>query len=133
MSLTEREGVAGVAMLAMYADGVIMAEEDDLIRERLLQFPFFSEMDDDALGRVLSAIERHSEKVGPERLLLEASAVIGPRLRPTAYLLATEVVIADGDYAPEEDEYLQKLRKALALSDDQARSIHEAVEIRSRR
>ncbi|MEA3199787.1 MAG: hypothetical protein QOE90_1215 [Thermoplasmata archaeon] len=133
MPLTEREGVAGIALLAMYADGVIMAEEDDLIRERLLQFPFFLELDEDALGRVLAAVEAHGEKVGPEKLLAESAAAVGPRLRPTAYLLATEVVMADGDYAPEEDEYLQKLRKALALSDEQARSIHEAVEIRARR
>jgi hypothetical protein len=113
---SDREGVAGVALLAMFADGVIAEEEDEVLRDRLLQYPLFSDVDDDGLGRVLQR---------------ECAAAIAPALRPTAFLIAAEIVVADGDVAPEEDEYLALAAKALAFPEAQARAILDVVMIRN--
>lgn len=132
MIASEREGVAGIALLAMFADGVIAAEEDELLRERLLAYPLFQDLDDEGLGEVLERLERRSSQVGAGKLLDECVGAIGPRLAPTAYLLAAEIVAADGEVAPEEDAFLARLRKGLGLPDANARAIHDVLAIRAR-
>jgi len=133
MAWSEREGVAGVALLAMFADGVIAAEEDEILRERLLSYPLFEGMDDDALGEVLERLERRSEEVGPERLLDECAAALTPRLRPTAYMLAAEVIAADGVVVEEEDAFLARVRKTLGLAASTADAVREMVTVRMQR
>lgn len=130
---TEREGVAGVALLAVYADGVIVEEEDEVLRDRLLQYPLFSDVDEDGLGRALARLAGAAQAKGADLLLRECASVIPPALRPTAFLIAAEIVAADGEIAAEEDDYLLDAAKALALPEAQARQILDVVAIRARR
>lgn len=129
---SDREGVAGLALLAMFADGVIAPEEDEILRERLAQFPLFSDVDDDALGRVLARLADAASARGAELLMRECAAAVPPALRPTAFLIAAEIVVADGEVAPEETDYLQRAAKALALPEAQARRILDVLAIRAR-
>ena len=133
MAYTEREGVAGIALLAMYADGVIVQVEDEVLRERLLQYPLFSDLDEDGLSEVLVRMEAETRARGEEAMMAACAAAIGPWLRPTAYLVAAEIVVADDDVAPEETDYLARLRKTLGLDEAQAKPLLEAVAIRARR
>jgi uncharacterized tellurite resistance protein B-like protein len=130
---TDREGVAGVALLAMYADGVIAQEEDDVLRERLLEYPLFADLDDDGLGRVLERLSAASRERGAETMLRDWAAAIAPALRPTAFLIAAEIVAADGEVAPEEDDYLARAAKALELPPARSSQIVEVLAIRLRR
>lgn len=126
--LTEREGVAGIALLAMYADGVIAAEEDDVLRERLLRYPDVFGGSDDELGRMLSRVEKLGEEIGPAKLMDACIAAVKGPMRASAYRIAAEIVVADHDLAPEEDEYLEVLRDGLGISADEADRIHAQVE-----
>lgn len=126
--LGEREGIAGIALLAMFADGVIAAEEDDVLRERLLLLPAFAGVDDDALGRVLSSVEKIGRDLGPEKMLHACAAALSASGRVAAYKVAAQIVVADADVAPEEDDYLALLREALALTPAEADRIHASAE-----
>ncbi|GEM_PF-4202020 len=129
---TDREGVAGVALLAMFADGVIAQEEDEVLRERLLQYPLFSDVDEDGLGRVLARLAAASRERGVDVVLREWASAIAPALRPTAFVIAAEIVAADGEVAPEEDDYLARAAKALQLPAAQAQQILDVVAMRLR-
>jgi len=48
-TLSDRDGVAGIAMLAMFSDGIIRAEEDDLLRDRLRSYALFADVADSEL------------------------------------------------------------------------------------
>lgn len=133
MAWSEREGVAGVALLAMFADGVIAAEEDEVLRDLLQSYPLFEDMDDDGLGAVLERLERRNEEVGPERLLDECAAALTPRLRPTAYLIAAEVIAADGVIVAEEDAFLGRVRASLGLPSSTADAVRQSIAIRMQR
>lgn len=133
MSFNDREGIAALALLAMYSDGVIAPEEDATLRERLGQFPLFEDMDEIEMGRVLVDISRKIKAEGEERVLSEACAAISSALRPTAFLLAAEVVASDGEVMLEESEYLARVEKALGLSADAASRIREVTGLRLRR
>ena len=70
MAFTEREGVAGIALLAMYADGVIMQVEDDVLRERLLQYPLFAAWDDHGLSVVPTRLESEIRHKGADTVIV---------------------------------------------------------------
>jgi len=123
----EAEGVAGLALLAMHADGVLAPQEDEALRARLLQHPFFSHTGEEGLGRVLAKVEARALALGPERFFAECLAAVRPALRLTAYRIAAEIALADGHVVPEEVEYLAALRKGLSLSREDAAAVHKAL------
>jgi tellurite resistance protein len=111
--LTEREGVAGIALLAMFADGLLRAEEDEVLRERLAAHPLFAGVSDEQLGVMLARLERLSRTDGPELLLRACCAVAREGQAESALRLATEIVEADGELAPEETAYVRRVRQML--------------------
>lgn len=133
MTLSDREGVAALAMLAMYADHHIAAEEDATLRSRLCQFPLFEDMPDPELGEVLSRIDKRIRAEGADKTMVEAARVVQPHLRATAFLLCVEVVAADGAVVLQESAFLAQLKKELHVDDRTADRIFEVTELRLRR
>lgn len=130
MHLSDREAVAAIALMAMYADEHIAAEEDATLRERLIQFPLFEQMPDNELGDILGRIESHIRAKGREAVMVECIRAIEPWLRPTAFLLAAEVVAADGTVALSESSFLSRLRKDFELPDATTKQIFEVTKMR---
>lgn len=130
MHLSDREGVAAIALMAMYADDHIAAEEDATVRERLIQFPLFEAMPDDELGHILAGLEKHIRTLGREAVLAASIAAIEPWLRPTAFLLVAEIVASDGTVQLTESAFLQRLRKDLELPDETAKQIFDVTKMR---
>lgn len=131
--LSDREGVAALAMLAMYADDHIAPEEDAMLRARLCQFPLFEDIPDADLGHILATIEKRIRAQGADRTIGEAASVVQPHLRATAFLLASEIVAADGHVALQESTYLARLKKELHVDDRTADRIFEVTQLRLRR
>lgn len=113
--LSEQEGVAGIALLAMFADGIIAPEEDDVLRERLSGYPFFMNVSEAQLGIMLERLERYSHEHGGESLLIASAAAARPRLAATAFDIALDIIEADGEVVTEESTFLKRLRALLAL------------------
>lgn len=133
MTLSDREGVGALAMLAMYADQHIAPEEDATLRARLCQFPLFEDMPDAELGEVLARIEKRIRVEGVEKTITDAAAIVQPHLRATAFLLCAEVVAADGHVALQESAFLARLKKELHVDDRTADRIFEVTQLRLRR
>ena len=132
-TFNDREAVAALALLAMYSDGVIAPEEDATVRERLGQFPLFEDMDDIELGRVLAAIAQRIKTDGDARVIAAACTAIPAPLRPTAFLLAAEVIASDGEVLLDESQYLARLEKELGIGSEAAMRIREVTGLRLRR
>jgi tellurite resistance protein len=128
--MTRRDAVAGLALLAMYADGVLAPEEDDALREHLLTFPLFEQMDDAELGRFLATLESLSRERGGDELFEACCDALDERLRPTAFLVAADVVASDGKVEPSESAFLARLEKRLAIPRAQAEAILDVTRIR---
>lgn len=131
--MSDRESVAALAMLAMYADGHIAAEEDATLRARLCQFPLFEDLPDPELSDVLVRIERRIRADGLDRILQECASAVQPHLRATAFLLAAEIVASDGSVLLQESTYLARLKKELQVDDRTADRIFEVTRLRLQR
>lgn len=112
--LTEREGVAGIALLAMFADGLIRPEEDDVLRERLASHALFSGLDDAQLGEMLERVEKVSRELGPDAFLRACCARLEGEAVDAAFAIAQEIVEADEEVAAEENDLLTRLDELLA-------------------
>jgi tellurite resistance protein len=113
--LTPREGLAGIALLAMFADGILRPDEDDVLRDRLSEHEAFAGLGESDVGRLLARMEEISRKRGPDALLrASCDAVRGGGMADAAFDVAAGIVEADGEVAPEESEFLQRLDEMLA-------------------
>jgi tellurite resistance protein len=112
--LTDREGLAGIALLAMFADGLVREEEDDELREALRGTEAFADASDEELGTTLAKLEQLSRAMGQERFLRACCEAVQGDLADVAYGIAWDIIEADGEVAPEESELLGKLEELLA-------------------
>lgn len=128
----EREAVAAIALLAMYSDHVLASEEDERLRTHLRSFPLFDEIEERDLGALLQRLERESRERGGQSLLERSCGRLRAWIRPTAFLVACDIVASDGRLAEEESRFLAQLAKLLDLPETTARHILEVVEIRTR-
>jgi tellurite resistance protein len=112
----------------MWADGKVEKSELDILERNLQDHELFS-----GLSRVTTTelIEMANESIdfagGPmERVDAIARGLAARTHRMAAYAVACEICFADGETS-EERIYLEKLRKALLLEDDEATSLKEAA------
>lgn len=116
-SLTPQEALAGVALLAMDADGVLAGEEDDQLRDLLLAHEAFHDVDEERLGEVLASAERRARKSGLDAFLADARLALDEDGRASAYAIAADVVCADESLGEEEAAFLARIERGLGLSE----------------
>lgn len=114
--LTPQEALAGVALLAMDADGVLAGEEDDDLRDLLLAHPSFAEHGEESLGEVLASAERRARKAGLDAFLADARVALDEDGRATAFAIAADIVCADETLGDEESAFLERIERGLGLS-----------------
>ena len=114
--MTPQEAIAGVALLAMDADGVLQGEEDDQLRDLLLQLQAFDGFEEEGLGEVLASAERRARKAGFDAFLAEARVALDEDGRAAAFAVAADVVCADDTLGDEESTFLARIEQGLGLS-----------------
>lgn len=130
-TLTQREGVAGVALLAMFSDGIIVAEEDDVLRAHLSAYPPFEEISERQLSEMLARLESLAAQRGEQALLEMSCSAIDSDLAPLAFLVAADIIAADGLVVLIESDFLLDLQQRLKLSSLQVEQVFRQIEERS--
>lgn len=130
--LTHEEALVGVAVCAAYADGSMAAEESDEFAEQLSSCRALSRLDEASLRAAMMKVDSLARQEGDAAFLARASAALPADLRPTAFYLAVDLVLADDELASEERAFVEKLRKALGVAEDVAARIVEVVLLKNR-
>lgn len=130
--LNETEGVAGIALCAIAADGMITEEEAAGLGTSLSRMKLFSGMSNRDVNKVFEKCIKIVRSNGVDHLLTISSEAIKPELRPTAFTIATDLLMSDGHVAPEEKKFLEKIQKSLGVNDDLALKIVEVIAIKNR-
>lgn len=131
-TLSEAEGMAGIALAAIASDGVITEEEAAGLGTSLARMKLYS-------GKSNRDINKHFEKLikiaraeGVDKLLDLSAAATRADLKQTAFALAADLLMSDGHVAPEEKSFLEKIQKRLDVADDVALRIVEVIAIKNR-
>lgn len=130
--LSREEALVGVAMCAAYADGSMAMEESDEFADQLASCRALASLDEARLREAMMKVDAIARKEGDNALLAKAAAALPADLRPTAFYLAVDLVLADDELAPEERFFVDRLRQALAVPDDVAQRIVEVVLLKNR-
>jgi tellurite resistance protein len=130
--LTEAEGVAGIALCAIAADGVITEEEAAGLGTTLSRMNLYSGMSNRDVNKIFEKLIKVVRGQGVEQLMTLSATAITPGLRPTAFAIATDLLMADGNVAPEEKRFLEKIQKSLDVNDDLAVKIVEVIAIKNK-
>lgn len=130
--LSRTEALVGVAFSAAFADGTVGAEEDERLHDHLAECHALRSVGEAALGAALETVEAIARKEGDDVLLERAAAALPPPLRETAFCLAADLVLADGEIHAEERAFIERLRKRLGVEDTLGSKIVEVLLIRNK-
>ena len=131
-SLSRTDALVAVAFCAAYADGTMDAEEDEELTEQLQSCRALSALDEPGLREAMMKAESIARKHGDEALLVQAAAALPAELRPTAFYLAVDIVVADDEVDSEERGFIAALQEKLGVPAGLASQIVDVVAIRKR-
>ena len=131
-SLSTPEALVAVAYCAAYADGTMGAEEDARLEEHLAECRALQRCDAETVEGARRRVGRLASEMGDAALLAAAAHALPQPMRETAFCLAADIALADGDIADEERSFIGRLRKELQVEETLASRIVEVVLIRHR-
>ena len=130
--LTEAEGMAGIALAAIASDGMITEEEAAGLGTSLSRMKVYAGMSNRDVNKVFEKLIKVARNEGVDKLLELSAASVRPELKQTAFALAADLLMADGNVANEEKRFLEKIQKNLGVNDDVALKIVEVIAIKNR-
>lgn len=129
---SKQEGMAGILLLMIAADGEISQEELVGFFTTCARMKLFSGVSQSQFNGMLKKISNVLRKQGAEAVLSKAAEPLTPEQKETAFALATDMAFADGSVQPQEKVLLEKIQKQLGVSDALAMKIVEVIMIRNR-
>jgi len=123
--LTPADAVMAVAVLAAGADGKPDERELSGLERALFASPVFAKVKNPVKYRC--AIAAAIACKGREATLIEATGLLSPGLRETAYAWATYVIAADRKTVSPEHKFLSLLRRRFGIHGELAGKINAVV------
>ena len=130
LTLNPREAFAAVAVAAVAADGVIEQSELQRLVGDLAEKKMFRNSND--LGNTLNKVASLIQKRGAGPVVKAAGKALSGELKPTAFAMATDLLLADGEVDQEERKFLEDFQKTLGIDDATAMKIVEVMAIKNR-
>lgn len=132
VTLGPAEAFASVMLIVVAADGYLAEDEITLLNTVLGRMRMYRSYSTDVMRRMFDNLCGILRREGSGALLKAALATLPHDLYETTFTIATDLVLADGTVAPEEEELLGSLCRALQLPQDQVNKIIEVMLIKNR-
>jgi uncharacterized tellurite resistance protein B-like protein len=117
----------GILMLADYSDGTVGDDEMQAFITAISRMKMFRDLTGDQVNRLIDRGNKFIRQQGPDEALKQFAAALPENLHRAAFANAVNQVLADGVVEDEEKEYINKLRRALGLSGDDANMIAKVI------
>ena len=130
--LTKEEAFAAVALSAVAADGVITEEEANGLVLGLIRMKLYRGYNGNQMGAILNKCINIIKKEGLDALMAKAKEGLPAELTETAFAVAADLTLADGEIANEEKKFLEKIQVSLGVPEDKAVTIIEVMLIKNK-
>lgn len=131
-SLSPAEAFAGVILVATAADGYIANEEVQILVSTLYRMKLFQSYPSDHVSRMISKLVRIIQTQSVDKLLKFSISSLPEYLHETAFAIATDIVLSDGEVSQEEEAILSKLSNSLMISQNTVNKIIEVMIIKNK-
>ncbi|MEM8637495.1 MAG: tellurite resistance TerB family protein [Cyanobacteria bacterium P01_G01_bin.54] len=132
ITLGPAEGFAAIMLLVVAADGYLADDEVRLLNITLCRMRLFRSYSEDVMRRMFDNLCGTLRRDGGKALFEAAIATLPHDLYETAFAIATDLVLADGQVTQEEEDLLGSLCRALELPEDMVNKIIEVMMIKNR-
>lgn len=130
--LTKEESFASITLAAVAADGVITEEEANGLVVSLIRMKLYAGYNGNQMGAMLNKLVGIIRKQGLDALVSMSKESLPAELRETAFAVATDLALADGEIANQEKDILTKIQQALGIPEDKAVNIIEVMLIKNK-
>lgn len=129
--LSVEEAFIALFIGAMEASGHVSATEAARAHNIIRTMKMFRRKSGDVVGRLLDRMRTLVENHGAARVIVAAAGAIPTRLRPTAFAIATDLMLADGKIERAERRFLDGLGKHLKLDRETALGVLDVIRIKN--
>jgi tellurite resistance protein len=126
------EAFAAIALVAVAVDGHLSEAEIRTISTTLSRMQLFRSYPNEVLGRMFEKLATIMQRQGTDTLLRAAISALPYELHETAFAVATDIVLADGEVTDEEETILNWLCGALSIPQNTALKIIEVMLIKNK-
>lgn len=130
--LSAAEAFAAITLAAIASDGYLSDEESHGISFTLSRMKLFRSYSDDVMRRMFDKLLSILKRQGAGALFDAALESLPHEMRPTAFAVATDLILADGVVTQEEQNFLNQLHQALDIPGDTALQIVEVMMIKNK-
>jgi tellurite resistance protein len=129
--LTLEEALLAFLIAAMNANGHVTPEEAARAHHLIWSMRRFRRKSGDTVGRGIERMRMLVEQHGALPVLDAGARSIPSRLRPAAFALAADLVLADGKIEPSERRFLDRLAADLRLDRKTAGQIRDVMLVKN--
>lgn len=132
LSLGPAEGFAAIMLLVVAADGYLADDEVRLLNITLLRMRLFRSYSEDVMRRMFDNLCGILRREGSGVLFDAAIATLPHDLYETAFAIATDLVLADGEVSQEEEDLLSSLARSFDLEQSLINQIIQVMLLKNR-
>jgi tellurite resistance protein len=132
VKLTKEESFAGIVLAAVAADGVITEEEAQGLVISLVRMKTYVGYTGNQMSAMLNKLIGIIKKQGVDALVNLSKESLSQDLRETAFAVATDLALADGEIADQEKGILTKIQQSLDIPESKAVNIIEVLLIKNK-
>jgi tellurite resistance protein len=132
INFTQQEAFSAVCVLAVAADGVIEDDEVRRIVTTLAQKQLFRKSRMDDVGQQLNRAANLLQRGGQAQVIDAVKKALPANLRESAFALAADLAMADGQVDAKEKAFLEEFYQALQVQEAVAIKIMEVMLIKNR-
>ena len=131
-TLGPAESFAAIALISVAADGYAADSELQAIGTTLSRMQLFRSYPNDVMKKMFDRLLSILQREGVDALFNSAMAGLPHDLKETAFAVATDIVLADGEVTAEEEKLLNDLYHALEISEELALKIIDVMLIKNK-
>lgn len=132
IKLDGAEAFAAIALIAVAADDIITTSESQALTVLFTRMELFSKYSEDGLREMTDKLLGIIKNKDIKPLFDAAVAAVPKELKETLFAVTTDLVLADGDLAEEEEQLLNELYAALKMSSEMAEKIIDVISIKNK-
>jgi tellurite resistance protein len=132
ITLGPAEGFATLMLLVVASDGYLADDEMRLLNATFNRMKLFRSYSDDVMRRMIDNLCNMLRRDGTQPLFEAAIATLPHDLYETAFAIATDLVLADGEVTKEEEDLLGSLCRALDLPNSLVNQVIQVMVIKNR-
>lgn len=126
ISFSQVEAVAAIAVATIAADGKILEVESERTLWLLSQLEVFKGYSEPKITKIVDKMFNVLNEKGLNNLVAIANESLLDKYKQTAFIVATDLVFADGVFCGREQAFLKHLREVLGIPVNAAAEILDA-------